>query len=264
MWLALSVLLPSAWAVCPADPGAFRHHLDESYSAYLAFDLDKFNEHAKATREELPCLAGAVDAETAARAHLIAALSAGLDNDLPRALAAFRGLRTADANFVLDPNAVPEGSDARAAFQSAGTLGPGVARKVTPAESVTLYVDGRPGAETIPTERASLVQAEVNGVFSSWYLAGGAAFPAELEARFGTPDRRSPTRALAVSSIGAAALAGVSFGVTRRSLTRFEESTDALEVRATWQQERVFYLTGVGFSAAALGLGAGAVLTGRW
>ena len=75
---------------------------------------------------------------------------------------------------------------------------------------------------------------------------------------------RSPTRALAVSSIGAAALAGVSFGVTRRSLTRFEESTDALEVRATWQQERVFYLTGVGFSAAALGLGAGAVLTGRW
>lgn len=161
--VVLAGLARPAWAACPASPAALRAEMDGAYASYAAFDLSGFSVRAVEVDAELGCLNGALDPETAARAHLVAALRAWVAKDPVQMLSSFRGMLAADPAYTLSPDIAPQGSRVRTVYEEARTAGGGAIRPVAVGPGVVLTVDGRRGLDALPADRASVVQVAPPG-----------------------------------------------------------------------------------------------------
>lgn len=174
----LALGLSPAVAACPASAEAVQMDADEAYAAYLAFDVSGFSSQAVALRKEVACLSEPVDPATAARIHLVEALSAWLNKDSKHVMSAFRGVIAVSPGFTLSADVAPAGSQVRSFFDAAVAVGAGGWTPVLNSQ-LSYTVDGRTSAAGIPSERAAIVQVRSSSGIQTWYLSGGG-LPAEL------------------------------------------------------------------------------------
>lgn len=283
--LILVAAIPSALAACPASAAQLRADLDLAYSAYASFDMEAFMARAAVVPEETLCLSEVADAHLAAQLHLVIGLQAWVAKDAQAMLAAFRGLRAARPDFVLSPDVAPEGSRVRSVFDAAGEPYTAEPRAAAPGAEAWLVVDGREAQRGVPTGRTALVQARSDtGAARTWYVSG-AALPDDLLAAIdaNTPvasarepavspstaaatksKRGHPSRTLLISGLAVAAASGAAIAAAAATQESFWATADESEANAYYAQNQVFGYGGYALGAAAVGLGATAVIVGRW
>ncbi len=299
--VVLAGLAHPAWAACPASPATLRAEMDSAYASYAAFDLAGFSVRAAEVDAELGCLNGALDPETAARAHLVAALRAWVAKDPVQMLSSFRGMVAADPAYTLSPDIAPQGSRVRTVYEEARTAGGGAIRPVAVGPGVALTVDGRRGLDALPAERASVVQvAPQGGPVQSWYVTG-EVFPSDLLATVAgpaptvagapaplpatlTPDptpspettlptaamtataprTRHPSRSLLVAGAATGIASATSLLLAANARDAYFENDLAADEPGQYAGNRAFGFVGYGLGVAAVGLGVTAVVVGKW
>ena len=158
MILALGWVAAVAQAApaCPVsrtaeELGAALAGADEAWGSSAA----DFQVAVVSMRSILPCVAGAVDAPTAAHVHRIEGLVAFASRDRARTLLAFAAARAADPAWSPSDELAPPGSPLRAVWDEA-TAPVGTA-PLPPARDGALRVDGVP-AHLRPTGRPALLR----------------------------------------------------------------------------------------------------------
>ena len=270
-----------ARAACPAAPVQFRADLDAAYATYAAFDIPTFSTRASAVGKDLFCLTGVLDAETAARLHLVEGLRAWLAKDPARMVASFRGLVAADPGFMLGADVAPTGSRVRTVLLDAVAAGAGAMRSLPVGPGVAVTVDGREAVDSVPAERAALVQVVSGGdAPRTWYLVGDlgsdAELPADLLAAAAGPDatadvtarpasrRDHGSRTLLLGGLAAGFASGASLGFAHDSRSEFFDADQQGDADALYTRNQALGYAGYGLGVAAVGLGVTAVVVGKW
>ena len=279
------VISARALATCPAEPPALLEELDKAYAAYAAIDVPSFGNHAAAALANAGCLTGRVEPVVAGRLHLVRALDAWTKRDAAGLSNALRGLTSAVPEAALGEEIAPEGSMVRQAFERERATPPSEGRTIHLPPGTVLFVDGRPAFTTIPVGRAALVQVEPRDAAPhSWYL-DGSVVPGDLLALIDPPtvkpvevtgvlpDVVSPmalraevraSRPLLVGSVGTALASTIMLAVAWSEYHRFDDAQTSEEASAIFDANQAFGYTGYGLGLVAVGLGASAVIVGRW
>lgn len=255
----LLFLVPAAVAGCPARLVELQAEIDAASAAYVAMDLDRFTGLAEAAREDAACLEEPAPAELARRLHQVLALWAWVRRDPAATTAALRGALAVDPLYDPGDDLAPAGGRLRSLYDAARAAAPSAPRPV----GVELRVDGR-ASRLLPVDRAALVQLEQGGL-RSWYL-DGSGVPEELEAALApAPVRRGhPSRGLLVAGLVTGAVAGGALAWAAVTRADYPEAPDRESAEALYRQNQVLGWGGYGLGVVALGLGAGAVVVGRW
>ncbi len=284
--LLLSVLIPSARAACPVSSSQLGADLDAAYAAYAAFDLPTFSTRATAAHDELACVSEVLSPATSARVHLIEGLRAWVAKDPTAMTSSFRGLIASDPSFALPLDIAPNGSRVRTVFTDAQAAGTGATKDLTVGPGVSLRVDGAAPGHKIPVERAAVVQVSGTAALKTWYLIGGDA-PADLVAAVQGPPVQAPavasvsripasgpavpkpksghtSLALLLSGVGVGVASGVALGVAGGLYDGLPNQPTLDAANAAYGENHVFGYSGFGLGAVALGLGATAVIVGKW
>jgi len=246
-------------------------------------------------REDLGCLSEVVSSSDAREVHQLFAYVGARTQDIQLAQAAFQGLLALEHDY--EPNAAhaPRGSLLRQAFDQAVTAGGGPTQ---PLPASGWFVDGKPGAKAVPTERVAVVQLlESDGGFRSWYVedqglpdelavrlsdvgaepnmseSGLSQLPSTTQALPEAPPRTSEQRphdeghasrglfigGVAMAVVGAAGLAYAE--VQQGQLAGIKEESAA---REQYERGLGFTLAGSALGLTGSGLILGAVIKGQW
>lgn len=198
-------------------------------------------------RSILPCVAGAVDAPTAAHVHRIEGLVAFASRDRARTLLAFAAARAADPAWAPSDDLAPPGSPLRAAWDEASA--PSTTAPLPPAREGALRVDGVP-AHLRPTGRPALLQIVDE--------RGHADTTAWLDVGAPPPAYRRAVPVAAWVGAGASVLAGgVLLGAAYGADADYRASTSVDE--ADRRRATVNGLAGGAVALGAVGVGLGVV-----
>jgi hypothetical protein len=291
-FLFAALLLPApAWAACPASVADLRTATAEALRAWVDLDLEAFPTHYAAVVEAEGCVTAPLSSVEAADLHLVHALDAWGRRDEAATRAALVGLHETDRAYPLSEGIAPQGSGLRALWDAVQTAT--VTTTPLPAHAAgTWRVDGRARSDVAADGASTYVQRlDGDALAGSWYLASGAADPryAELvaavpksagtEARAtvprdpaperkipaGPPPERPISRPLAIgagaATVGSVALLGVAASARSRFL---DEASPTNPMESTYQLNQAAGYGGYALGVAAIGLGAGAVVAGRW
>jgi hypothetical protein len=168
----------TANAACPADAAALRSDVVDAVQAYDDWEWADFDQGVAEVRVDLGCLTEVVTGPDAQATHQLFALAGARKQDEALATRAFRGLLALDPDY--DPGLVlaAKGSLLRRAWREAKAQGAGHTEPLPPG---AWFIDGKPGANELPTEHAVVVQLlDASGGLLSWYL-DGTGLPATLE-----------------------------------------------------------------------------------
>ena len=285
-FLLLSLLVRSAHSACPVSSSQLGADLDAAYAAYAAFDLPTFTTRATVARDDLACVSEVLSPARSARVHLIEGLRAWVAKDPTAMTSSFRGLIASDPSFELPLDIAPNGSRVRTVFTDAQAAGSGATKDLTSGTGVSLRVDGAAPGHKIPVERAAVVQVSGTAALQTWYLLGGDA-PADLVAAVQGPPVQAPavasgTRildpapvaakhksghtslALLLSGVGVGVASGVALGVAGGLQDGLPKQPTEDAANKAYGANHLFGYGGFGLGAVALGLGATAVIVGKW
>jgi len=271
-----------AWADCPAELSGLRADLDAAEAAYGDFDFETYSQQVVALLADAACLSELLTPEDAARLHLARALDGWVRRGEVGELAftrielALRGLMAADPDYAPPDDLMPEGSQLRAIYDAAKSVGAG---QSDPLDGEGWLVDGG-AVEGMPLERLSVVQFSGAEGVETWYIEG-ASVPGELRELMRITARSSrsgdeelPTdaiaeaprtsRALLVSGLAAGALAGAGLGLAAWSHGEYLAESERDEAEGIYTLNRVSGVGGFAAAGVAGGLVVSAVLVGRW
>jgi len=272
-----------AWADCPSDLAGVRAELDVAEAAYGEFDFETYSLQVVSLIEDAGCLEELLTPEDAARLHLARALDGWVrraevgDQAFTRIELALRGLMAADPDYAPPDDLMPEGSQLRAIYDAAKSVGIGDADPLT---GEGWLVDGG-AAEGLPMERLALIQFSGAEGVETWYVEG-ASIPGELrelmritaratrsdDSELPSEDHLSEgprtSRALLISGLAAGVVAGAGVGLAAWSQGEYLEESDPDEAEGLYALNRVSGVGGYAAAGVAGGLVVSAVLVGRW
>lgn len=262
---------------CPATANRLRVEADYAIDRYRRADGKAFMLHARGVAEGVGCLGEIVTPATAARVHMVQGLLHWSLGEEEPAASAFHGFVALRPDYEPPANLVPSGSGEGALLEQARVKGEG-ARK--PLQSGTVIVDGSTGQDSVPVERAALVQrVGEDEAVTTWYLWGGEQLgedllgPVVIEPEpvpvvevetVQKERRRRPSRWMAITGGSAVAIGGVALGYAAYTRAAYlETETDEMADQA-YQYNQISGYSGYGLTAVGLGLGVGAVIVGKW
>ncbi len=273
MPVMFALLVTVAAAACPATSADVQTALEDAETAFGGMDLGAFRAATDRAGDEVGCLRDALPRSLAARLHRVEGLRAFVDNDVVRATAAFASARAIEPNYQFPEALVPAEHPVRERYVQQDPLSGGEAPVPRPADG-QIEVDGRPGAPR-PISRPVVTQW-VRGdgsIPASAYVWPGdplfdyaptGALVAETPVRHPSTSARTSIP-LAIGAGAAAALAGGTWFVSNAAHQDYygddvaPKDLDALRARTN-----SFFFASLGTGAAAVGLGVGAVIVGKW
>ncbi len=233
----------------------------------------------------LPCVQEAISVNQAAAFHRLDALGGFMSGDQAAAAASFRALRAVVPGYKLPDALAPPGHPLRILFDVAGGSGATPGTPLTPPRYGWIHIDGQP-ANTAPVDRPYLFQRfdGAGMVQQTVRVSAGMAPPAyETQASsrwapepppetvvgvrpIAAPEPETPQisrRALAVA--GGLGLAGAGFyAAAAISHGAFWDTTQPAAVVPLRRTTNVSQGLSIGFSVAAIGVGAGALYFRAW
>lgn len=269
LWFLSSV----ASAACPSSSVDVLLAVEHAEASFIALDLEAFRRTTDSLDVELSCLTDSLPREVIARVHRMEGLRAFVDGNQDKAVAAFASARAIQPNYRFPEAMVPRGHPVSQRYDEQDPSDGG-ARPLPPPADGSIQVDGRP-ASALPTTRPSVVQwhrADGSIPDSRYLWPGGEMFDYPTASR--TPLQTAPpvldrparsSRPLAIASgvalVGAAGLYAVA--ATSRS-QYFDDAATADDLDALRARTNNTFYGSVGLGAVGLGLGASAVVVGRW
>ena len=256
----------SAQAYCPATGATLASVLDAAESALGTMNTPAFREATDVALADATCLGDSVSPATAARLHRAVGIRSFLDKDSQRVVEAFAAARAVEPDYRFPAALVPPDHPLRAAYDSA-TPANGGAAALPPPVAGRIEFDGTPSIAR-PTTRPTL----------ALYFGGDGAprasgylWPADpmlsyesVKASTGVkaPSRKGPNVPLTIAAIASFAAAGTCWAVAKESHDAYfadESRPEALRI-----QSNTLYVVSVGTAVAGIGVGAAAVISGRW
>lgn len=259
-----------AAAACPATSADVQTALEDAEVAFGGMDLAAFRAATDRATEEVGCLSDALPRSLAARLHRAEGLRAFVDNDVVKATAAFASARAIEPRYEFPEALVPAEHPVRERYvqQDPGSGGEKVL--AAPADG-QIEVDGRPGAAR-PSARpvvAQWVKGDGSIPASAYLWPETPMFPYPVgsagEAKEVSTRKARTSIPLAIGAGVAAAAAGGTWLVSNAAHGAYygDEVTpkDLETLRST---TNTYFFTSVGTGIAAVGLGVGAVVVGKW
>ncbi len=261
-----SVAESPAQDACPTTPSRttleLTAQLEAAERSYRNADVEGFVAAAEQIDAVLPCIAEVVPRSLIARVHRTNGMRAFVDRDPDAATDAFAGAKSIEPDYAFPSDMVPEQHPMAALYRDApetATTSP----SPRPLDGSLLF-DGRRSLDR-PYTRATLLQRVVDDeVVATWMLRPGQPTPDYPVWTEEAAKKGFGTSKILLVGAGVAALAAggtyLAAGSNRSAyLNGPVEHKDALRSRTN-----ALVITSAGVGAAAVGLGTGAVLVGRW
>ena len=248
---------------------------ENSASAYENADLTGFMTTTSELEAKLACLQEPLPRNVIAGVHRMMGLRAFVDQKPEKAQQAFGAARSIESAYRFPETMVPPGHPIMSAYEALDVSEP-VTKDVPTAENGYFQFDGRP-TQSRPISLPTVVQlfnAE-GAVEVSAYI-----WPEDgmLDYEQGTPTLapgvspvvvdgrpKGPNLPLAVGAGAAALLSGVAYGLASSAQGQFNDPAASYDDGAALRSKtNTFIIVSGGAGAAAVGLGVGAVVAGRW
>lgn len=269
---------PAAAQDCPKPTTAVDviEHSEASADAYKNADLVGFVTHTTQLEAAIFCLAEPLERNLIANVHRMLGLRAFVDQKATKAQQAFGAARGMEPAYRFPETMVSPDHPVMEAYNALPEAQLSDKKPVPSAAGGYFHFDGRPALErpvNVPTV-AQLFNGDgavqrsaylwpTDGMFD--YVQGDPALPPGTVP--GTIDTRprGPNVPLAASAGGAAVLSGVAYAIAASSAAKYNSGetpyADGAKLVST---NHTFTVVSGGAGAAALGLGIGAVVAGRW
>lgn len=276
--LALTVagLLPmAARAECPLPKTAIDviEEAEASAEAYKNADLVGFVKHTTQLEATVVCLGEPLDRNVAASVHRMMGLRAFVDQKTDKSKQAFGAARGIEPNYRFSETMIPPGHPIMDSYQAMAEDEIKKTKDVEEAAGGYFQFDGRTGLQrpaSVPTI-AQLFDSEGAVSNSSYLWPSDGMFDYERGEGF-VPEGvvidtrpRGPNVPLAASAGGAAVLSGVAYAIAASSAAKYRSpDTPYEDGPGLVSTNHTFSVVAGGAGAAAVGLGVGAVLAGRW
>ena len=273
--VAIFVSTP-AWADCPLPKTAVDviEEAEASAEAYKNADLVGFVKHTTQLEAVVVCLGEPLDRNVAASVHRMMGLRAFIDQKGEKSEQAFGAARSIEPNYRFSETMIPQGHPIMKAYEAMPADQFDELKDVEAAADGYFQFDGRTGLQrpvNVPVVaqlfdgngavRTSSYLWPTDGMFD--YERGDAANPDSvltLDTR-----KRGPNVPLAASAGGAAVLSGVAYAVAASSAAKYRSAeTPYADGPGLVSTNHTFTVVAGGAGVAAVGLGVGAILAGRW
>lgn len=275
-------LVTAAWAQCEGTPSRtsleLTTALEAAEAAYRDADADGFLGATREMETILPCISEQVPRSLVARVHRTFGMRAFVSRKPDRAGAAFRAANALQPDYVFPPEMVPPQHPMVTLY--ATSKQPGKVEAVPKPAEGNLVFDGRRSLER-PLRRLTLLQKLTpnEDLEGSWVLWPGDPMPSYTVASASTetPEpiappppapsqkqaKKGPNLPLLLGAGAALALAGGTYAFAGASRSQYDKAhvdhLDTLKGRTN-----ALVLTSAGLGVVGVGLGVGAVATGKW
>ncbi len=285
---AAASALGAEWCSAPVGVLQFEEAVARAELGIQTLDAEVLGHALGEADLALPCVDGVVGVDPLARYYRASAVHRLVAGDEDASVALFRSARALQPAFKLDPTLAPPIREAWATAEP----DPGTAALPTPSVG-TWVVEGRPSA-TGPVGRPFVVQwlGDDGGVRATALIEAGAAIPFGVGERVAPPSlapaptgsvaarapapvdlpapapvarERHPSRSLALGALATAVAAGA--GVASAAALQEEVLSSprpSADLSGLVVANRIVGYGAGGAAVVAVGLGAGAVLVGRW
>jgi hypothetical protein len=281
MLLALG-LGTAALAACPTPAPTsvlLFSHLTAAQQAYVALDVPRFRDLMDQVHADLPCVSDEVTKHLAAEIHRYEGLEAFLDRSQDRSTKAFAAARSVEPTYRFPDAVVPAGNPVLADYTA---LDPddGRTERVAPPLDGRIQFDGQP-TETRPADFPTLFQlidseGRVRATAYLWpgdplpdYPAG--EIPKAADATGGRHQdvtelvHRGPDRRWLAGAVTAAVVSGGLYGGAYVVHQKYYATTTPIgQLDGLRSVNNTLVVASGGVAVAAVGLGAGAFLVGRF
>lgn len=268
----------AALAACPTPTTSVDviEEAEASAEAYKNADLVGFVKHTTQLEAAIPCLAEPLERNVAAQVHRMMGLRAFVDQKSEKSQEAFGAARGIEPAYRFPETMVPPGHPIMDAYEAMAADEIAVRKDVPTAAGGYFQFDGRSSTErpvNVPTV-AQLFNGD-GGIETSGYLwpdagmfdyeQGDPARPAGSEPVLVDTRPKGPNVPLAASAGGAAVLSGVAYAIAASSAAKYNSpETPYADGPGLVSRNHTFTVVSGGAGVAAVGLGVGAVLAGRW
>ena len=183
MILSLVLMVSNAQADCalPTTARDIAQSVEDVQSAFIAMDINAFNEAESQTISSIECLEDSLTPYDIAGIHRSSALRSFIVRDLESAIASYAAALSAQPNYNLPVSIAPEGGSLYKLYRDARPLSEGqpdrIAQEVP--RGAALLVDGR-RSQMRPLDRPAVIQlVDLKGnVLWSDYIPTGGVEPA--------------------------------------------------------------------------------------
>jgi hypothetical protein len=249
-------------------------HLTELDVAFGELDEVRFRQAQAATSRSVRCLGERLSTGQITALYRAEALTAFLDREPARAVAALRSLVEISPGYVLSDEIAPPGHPLRTYYDIAVGSPRVPGRPLARPRSGWIEVDGTAQGQA-PVDRPYLFQRmdRAGKVVQSQLVAAGQSpdayeavdARARAEARApGSREQQLEVRLLATAGVAALASGGLYLAAQQRSGEFWSPATPTSELPALRTQTNTLGWLSAGTGAVAISTGAAALLVGRW